>query len=127
MGTESVTINDGEISETIVLSQEWTEFVAFSSTITIDFTNDDGTDRDIDFESNFETNIIAEQRWSNWDCDSDNENWRCQTVRNGRFAWDATYLITFGEEITGKILERVRVFKLFELQDRFRPMISMNL
>eukprot|EP00493_Phyllostaurus_siculus_P004660 UN04681 len=100
MGTESVTINDGGLSETIVLSQEWTEFVAFSSTIAIEFTNDDGFDREIDFESNFETNIIAQQQWSNWDCDSDNENLRCQIVRNGRFAWDATYLITFGEEIT---------------------------
>eukprot|EP00493_Phyllostaurus_siculus_P004655 UN04676 len=100
MGTESVTIRDGGLSETIVLSQEWTEFVAFSSTIAIEFTNDDGFNRDIDFESNFETNIIAHQLWSNWDCDSDNENFRCQIVRNGRFNWDAIYLITFGEEIT---------------------------
>jgi len=99
MGTESVTINNGEISETIVLSQEWMDFDALSSTITIDFNNDNGP-RDVYFESNVETSIIAERLWPNWNCDSENEGHHCQNVRDGRFAWGGTYLIAFGEEIT---------------------------
>merc|ERR1719285_420528 len=85
------------------------DFDAVSSAITIDFTNDDGPNRDIDFESNFETSIIAEGWWSNWNCDSENEDWRCQNVRDGRFAWGSKYLITFGEKITDNITSTTTV------------------
>ena len=98
-GVEHITIVDGNNSTTYTLSQEWTNFIAVHSTITVEFHNDDGR-RDVWFQSEVTNEIILESRWSNWNCDIVNENFRCQLVREGQFAWNGVYTIDFISNIS---------------------------
>ena len=99
-GVEHITIVDGNDSATYTLSQEWTNFIAVDSTITVEFHNDDGHTRDVYFQSEVTNEIILESHWPNWNCDTANENAYCQLVREGTFAWNGVYTIDFISNIS---------------------------
>ena len=104
-GTEIVVIVDGEDLKKETLSKHDVHFVAKNRHITLAFTNDwemdDREDRNVFFKSDMQTDIQgpvgnSQDNVDGWNCGSNEENVRCNMVRNGKFQWSGTYLISFG-------------------------------
>jgi len=92
-GSEKVILNS---SAEFTLSKEWKNFyVNKNKKITIEFTNDKGSDRDVFFASSFPHSIVFPNSWDSWNCDTSKENSRCDNVREGKFKWNGVYEITF--------------------------------
>ena len=78
--------------------------------ITIEFTNDGGsgdTDKNVYFRSDQITEIEGPTKnWeANWNCGSEEENYRCNRVRNGNLKWGGEYVITLGKLIVWLVIQ----------------------
>jgi len=93
-GVERVTIYSGATSETVTLSTEWKDFTTSENSLIISFTND-GSGRDVRFRSDVAANVRSDALWPGWNCGSNNENSRCDSVRSGNFNWNSDYQIVF--------------------------------
>ena len=92
-GQEIVIIRDGSNEKTITLTTKDQVFSAHNNQITIQYTND-SPGRDAYFQSNF-TKKITSKNFEGWNCSTSNENYRCDRVRDGVFAWKDTYTVNF--------------------------------
>jgi len=95
-GSEKVTIYSGVTSETVTLSTDWMDFTTTEKSLIISFLNDD-SGNDVSFQSDVAASIRSDALWPGWNCDSDNENTRCESVRSGSFNWESDYQIVFEE------------------------------
>ena len=69
--------------------------------ITIEFTNDGGsgaTDKNVYFTSDPTTEVEG-PNWNEWNCGSEEQNYRCNRVLNGNFKWGGEYKITLSKFI----------------------------
>jgi len=97
-GDEEVTIYSGVTSETVTLSTTWEDFATSENSLIISFLND-GSGRDVQFQSDATASVRSDAMWPGWNCDTTNENSRCDTVRSGNFNWSSDYQIVFEENV----------------------------
>jgi len=94
-GSPVVTIHDPYFTETIILTDDWQEFMSAVDTLRITCENCDG-DMDVFFQSPSYTDIRIQQTLADeWRCGKSNESYKCQTVQEGIFLWTADYMIDF--------------------------------
>ena len=60
----------------------------------IEFLNDDGP-RDVYFHSETSTLITSKYHFTVWGCGQENEDERCDDIRNGNFCWRDMYYVMF--------------------------------
>ena len=94
-GREEVILQDATVSTRINLKTIPQEFTVASRKITINFVNDDLDRNDVFFVTNEEAEISLPSEFVKWKCGSNNENHRCDSVRDGLFKWGGTYEILF--------------------------------
>ena len=74
------------------------QFVALNNEIRITFENDGGSvanndNKDVYFISNQTINVEG-PTGNSWNCGSDEEDYRCNRVRDGNFNWGGEYVVT---------------------------------
>ena len=92
-GVEIVVIKDGNKEKTVTLTTQEQGFNANNNQITIECTSTCGAG-DAFFQSNFTTKITS-TNFEGWNCSTSNENYQCDRVRDGVFAWRDTYTVNF--------------------------------
>ena len=104
-GEEIVNILDekGKFLETIALTSKWKRYrynIPRRQAIIIEYINDNsaGTSdkRNVQFKAEMTFTIALNKKWPEWNCNSANENYRCNRVRSGHFNWNGKYTITPG-------------------------------
>lgn len=100
-GNEQVKIAEGNGEAIKYTLNEPFSMSTNSNDLTVEFLND-GKGKDVVFEFDdnpdgfiTEGNIYFDRKWNSWKCDTNNENSRCDRVRDGDFAWNGEYEITF--------------------------------
>jgi hypothetical protein len=95
-GVEQVTIRaKPDFVQTVTLSKDWTDFLSPSETFTVYFR--DGDNQNVEFGADFDSQITSSS-WQEWQCGTQNENSRCESVRRGQFHWKSIYTITLNEK-----------------------------
>jgi len=97
-GDEKVTIYSGVTSETVSLSTNWEDLIATENSLIISFLND-GSGRDVQFQSDVAASVRSDAMWPGWNCETTNEDSRCDSVRSGNFNWSSDYQIVFEENV----------------------------